>query len=302
MKKKTFFLLLIVISASNINAQIKTANKLPVLLDELTSPQFVDAVKNSKGTCIIPIGIIEKHGPHLPLATDLITARDIAQKAAEKEYTIIYPPYYFGQIFEAKHQPGTIAYSEAIIFDLLQETCNELSRNGINKIIIVNGHGGSTNFLRYFCQAQLNKKKEYAVVLFEPKESEEYLKKLDDLMKTPLDWHAGEIESSVIYTIRPDLVDIERATSESGADLARLDSLPNGYSGIWWYSKFPNHYAGDGSIINKQLGEFYINTSVDQLIELVRYLKMHDTILDLQKEFYQRADRPSGSYNISTEE
>ena len=46
---------------------------LPVQYEELTSPQFVQAVKSSQATCIIPIGIIEKHGPHLPLGTDLLS-------------------------------------------------------------------------------------------------------------------------------------------------------------------------------------------------------------------------------------
>ncbi len=286
-----FFLLAILITQSSL-AQQKNIKSLPVFMDELTSPEFVAAVKASGGTCVIPMGIIEKHGPHLPLATDLIAARYAAQKAAEKEYTIIFPPFYFGQIFEAKHQPGTIAYSHDLIFDLLQETCDELSRNGIKKIILMSGHGGNNNFLHYFCQVQLEKKRDYAVILFEPKESEVYLKKLDELMKTPLDWHAGEVESSMIYVIRPDLVYTEKASEESGADMARLDSLPFGYSGIWWYSKFPNHYAGDGSVISPVVGEFYINTAVDQLVELIKYLKEDNTILDLQKEFYQRSENP----------
>jgi creatinine amidohydrolase len=296
MKIRISILLVTSLLALVTKAQVKKAETLPVFMDELTSPEFSLAIKVSGGTCIIPIGIIEKHGTHLPLATDLITARDIAHKAAEKEYTIIFPPYYFGQIFESKHQPGTIAYSHKIIFDLLQETCDELSRNGISKIILVNGHGGNNNFLHYFCQVQLEKRKEYAVILFEPNESEEYLKQLDVLMKTPFDMHAGEIETSVIYTIRPDLVHAQHALDESGADLARLDNLPYGYSGIWWYSKFPNQYAGDGSTFSSEVGELYINTNVEQLVELIRYLKKHDTILELQKEFYNKADTPTSQF------
>ena len=80
---------------------------LSVHYEELTAPQFLLAVEKSGGTCIIPLGIIEKHGAHLPLGTDLISCRERARQAAEREYTIVFPAYYFGQIFEARHQPGT---------------------------------------------------------------------------------------------------------------------------------------------------------------------------------------------------
>ncbi|HNY92816.1 MAG TPA: creatininase family protein [bacterium] len=106
---------------------------LPVQYEELTSPQFVQAVKSSQATCIIPIGIMEKHGPHLPLGTDLIDARKIALTAAAREYAVVFPPYYFGQINEAKHQPGTVAYSHELVWNILQETCEELARNGMKR-------------------------------------------------------------------------------------------------------------------------------------------------------------------------
>ena len=111
---------------------------LSIHLGELTSPEFIKAVKKSGGTCIIPAGIIEKHGVHLPLSTDLLLAREISSRAAAMEYSIVFPEYYFGQIFEARHQPGTIAYSPELIWMILEETCRELSRNGIKKIVIVN--------------------------------------------------------------------------------------------------------------------------------------------------------------------
>ena len=86
-------------------------SKLSVHWEELTSPDFVRAIGQAQGTCLLPFGIIEKHGPHLPLGNDLINARYVALHAAEQEYAVVFPQYYFGQIFEARHQPGTIAYS-----------------------------------------------------------------------------------------------------------------------------------------------------------------------------------------------
>ena len=108
-------------------------SKLSVHWEELTAPDFVHAIHQAQGTCLLPFGILEKHGPHLPLGNDLINVRYLALHAAEQEYTVVFPDYYFGQIFEAKHQPGTIAYSPQMQLDLLQETTDEMARNGCKK-------------------------------------------------------------------------------------------------------------------------------------------------------------------------
>ncbi|NJK95013.1 MAG: creatininase family protein [Bacteroidales bacterium] len=212
---------------------IQSKNKSPFYLEELTSPQMTEALKLSAKTCIIPIGVIEKHGPHLPIGTDLLESRELARRAATKEYTVIFPPYYFSQIFEAKHQPGVIAYSNKLIWDMLQETCDELARNGFEKIILVNGHGGNNSFLPYFCQSQLSSRKHYAVYLFTPDENEEYNNKIMSMRKSKgPDQHAGETETATMLTHRPDLVHPDVAESQSGEDQNRL-SLPYAYTGIW---------------------------------------------------------------------
>ena len=171
MKKLILLILFIIPSALMAQEAESTSNDLPVKWEELTAPDFVKAVEKSAGTCVIPLGILEKHGPHLPLGTDLISVRETALRAAEKEFTIIFPPFYFGQIYEARQQPGTVAYSPQTVLTVLQETCDELHRNGIEKIILVNGHGGNSSLLPYFCQIQLEKQKEYAVYLFRPQDS-----------------------------------------------------------------------------------------------------------------------------------
>ena len=265
---------------------------LPFKMEEITSPQFVKAVELSGGVCIIPLGIIEKHGPHLPLGTDLFEAREAAFGAAKKEYAVVYPPYFTGQIFEAKHQPGTIAYSSELMWKMLDESCMELARNGLKKIIIANGHGGNTSFLQYFCQSQLAGKKDYIVVLFQKGQDQVYGKEISSLKKAKLDGHAGEEETSMMYYIRPDLVDIQAVSSQSGANQKKLEKFPFGYTGIWWYASYPNHYASDVAQPDKRLGELLFKSWSDQLAELIKYLKNNNTIEELQEEFFKRAQNP----------
>lgn len=282
---------MLLLPASVLLAQQSAQAGIPFKMEELTSPQFVKAVELSGGVCMIPLGIIEKHGPHLPLGTDLFESREAATKAAMKEYAVVYPPYFVGQIFEAKHQPGAIAYSTELMWKMLEETCNELSRNGLKKIVLVNGHGGNTSFLQYFCQSQLAARKDYIVVLFQEGTNPAYSKEIESLKKAKLDGHAGEEETAMMSYIRPDLVDVQAITSQSGADQKKLN-VPFGYTGIWWYAKYPNHYASDFAQPNKRLGELLMMSWSDQIAELVKYLKTNNIIKELQDEFAKQADNP----------
>ncbi len=273
-------------------AQNNNTQNLPYKYEELTAPDFVKAVKQSSGVCLLPFGILEKHGAHLPLGTDLLDVRNVASLAAEKEYTVVFPPYYFGQINEARNQPGTICYSPEVIWKLLQETCDELARNGFKKIIIVNGHGGNTDFLNFFCMSQLHSQKNYVVVVFRPTDDAATIEKIKELSKTDGGLHAGEKETSTMMITRPDLVKIDRAAFESGDDQKRLSSIPDQYTGIWWYARFPNHYSGDGSKASIGLGQFLIDSEVEKLVGLIKNMKASDKIQEIQDLFFKDAANP----------
>ena len=267
------------------NAQAKLSTKW----EELTAGDFRQGIQQAKGTCLLPFGIIEKHGPHLPLGTDLLDVRHAALHAAEQEYAVVFPEYYFGQIFEAKHEPGTVAYSADLQLRLLQETTDEMARNGCKKIIIVNGHGGNEHLLPFFAQSQLAQPHDYVVYALVGGRNRPGG---PGKKSTGPDAHAGENETSNMLVARPDLVHLDRAASESGADQKHV-TLPEGlYTGIWWYARFPNHYAGDGSVATKELGEWNMKGWIDAIVEDIRAVKADDASLRLQNEFYEKSKHP----------
>jgi creatinine amidohydrolase len=267
----------------------RAQNKLSVKWEELTAGDFSQAIQRAKGACLLPFGILEKHGQHLPLGTDLLNVRYASLHAAEQEFAVVFPEYYFGQIFEAKHEPGTVAYSTDLQLRLLQETTDEMARNGCKKIIIVNGHGGNEHLLPFFAQGQLDTPHDYVAYVLDGGRSRSGgpAKK-----STGVDYHAGENETSNVLVSRPDLVHLDRATSESGADHKRVNLPENLYTGIWWYARFPNHYSGDGSAATKELGEWNMNGWIDSIVESLRAVKADDTSLNLQSEFYQKSKHP----------
>ncbi len=270
-------------------ARVLSAQQLSPNWEELTGPDFIQAIHKAQGTCILPIGIIEKHGPQLPLGTDLINVRFASLNAAKEEYVVVSPEYYFGQIFEARHEPGTIAYSLSTQLVLLQETVSELSRNGCQKILIVNGHGGNNSLLPLFAQSQLASPHDYVVYVMGsiPRDGAGRPRKA-----SPSDLHAGEAETSAMLANRPELVHLDRAASESGEDQHRLTLPADLYTGIWWYARFPNHYAGDGSTASKALGEFDQRTWAHEIANAVKAIKADTESARLQKRFFEEAEHP----------
>ena len=279
---------LLAMPALTIQAQTPPIGKISVSWEELTSADFVKATHLSQGLCILPMGVVEKHGQHLPLGTDVFIARELSLLAARTEYAVVFPFWYAGQIFEARHQPGTISYSPELLFRLLDETCREISRNGFKKILLVNGHGGNTNLIQYFCQTQLESERDYSVYFFNAELDSETNLRIRAMRKSTTGGHADEVESSQMAYIRPDLTHIDRATSDSGEDLNRLP-LPGAYTGIWWYAKYPNHYAGDAKDANPELGQYVMEKRVEKLAEVIRMIKADTTTRHLQNRFYREA-------------
>ena len=284
------FVLLMILAAScpTQSQAITPPSKLSVHWEELTAADFREGIRRSQGTCLLPFGILEKHGPQLPLGTDLLDVRYAALHAAEQEYAVVFPEYYFGQIAEARHEPGTVAYSREMQLALLQETTDEMARNGCKKVIIVNGHGGNEHLLPFFAQSQLDKPHDYVVYVFDRRSPETG----GPPKKTTIDMHAGESETSKMMISRPDTVHIDRANTESGADQNRQNLPEDVYTGIWWYARFPNHYSGDGSAATKELGKFQMDWWIDAVAKSIRAIKADDVSLKLQNEFYEKSKHP----------
>jgi creatinine amidohydrolase len=213
----------------------------------------------------------------------------VTEKAAQQEYAVVFPAYYFGQIAEARQQPGTVSYSGHLQLELLQETTDEMARNGCKKVVIVNGHGGNLSLLPYFAQLQMQTPHDYVVYVYwwpGAKDADRPYK------GGTVDMHAGESETAHTLLTAPGQVHMDRAQSESGADQARLH-LPDGlYTGIWWYARFPNHYSGDGSLATKALGEYDIKAETAAIADVIKAVKADSESMKLQQQFYEDARHP----------
>lgn len=285
---------ILALAATLASAQTPQSAQTPKLSpkwEELTASDFVQAIHQAQGVCVLPFGILEKHGPHLPIGTDLLDVRFAVFNAVQQEYAVVFPAYYFGQIFEAQHEPGTVAYSLSTQLTLLQETVDEMARNGCQKIVIVNGHGGNNYLLPLFAQSQLSAPHDYVIYVFGLPDT--HLPGRPAMKSDPNnDMHAGETETSDMLVARPDLVHQDRAKNESGADQHRLNLPDSVYTGIWWYAKFPDHYSGDGAAATKELGEFDQKAWSSQIADALKAIKADTQSMKLQNEFFEKAAHP----------
>lgn len=262
--------------------------------EELTSQEFAKAVGTSGGLCLLPFGVLEKHGDHLPLGQDMIYIHDIAVRASEQEPAIVFPHYYFGQILEAKHVPGTIAINPQLVLAILQNVCDEIGRNGIKKIIIVNGHGGNNAMLSYFLFTQLHEHKEYMVFL----SGIDYPRpNWNRVREAKVDGHAGEQETSGMLYLHPELVKLDRF-GPYGLPQERLRHLREvGIStGVWWYADYPGHFAGEKVAMTGEKGKILVEDHVAALVNQIRAIKNDDRATELYQEFHRRAQNPENWY------
>jgi creatinine amidohydrolase len=122
--------------------------------ENLSADEFEAAVASTGGVCIL--GVLEYHGAHLPLGTDMLRAHRMACDVAEVEPAIVFPVVPFGSNFEAKLYPGSVMTENGLLFSLLENICDEISRNGLHKILLLSGHGGNKWLLPQFALSLLD--------------------------------------------------------------------------------------------------------------------------------------------------
>lgn len=262
--------------------------------EELTGDVFSEAVQQAEGVCLLPLSCIERHGHHLPLATDMFIGREVCNRAAALEPAIVFPDFIFTQILEARHYPGCVGIDPELMVRLLENTCREIARNGLKKIVIVNAHGGNDNLIHYFTQIQLASPRDYVVYVAGQFYSPEDEAAVQAQWETTVDGHAGEQETSAILAIHPELVKREVMPTEGeGMPLGRLQNLRdlNIDVGVWWYADYPSHYCGDGIPATAEKGDFWLNTRAKGLAKSIRAIKDDTETRLLQDEFFGRVNQ-----------
>lgn len=254
--------------------------------EQLTSPDFAQAVAETK-TCVIAFGVMERHGDHLPLGTDCLNGHRLACLAAEQESAVVFPPFYFGQIYEARCFPGTVALKPTLLLELLLNVLDEIGRNGFEKIILLNAHGGNDSLLPFVAQTMLWEKKPYQVYFYDDYREATRAPEWKAILETPRHGHACECETSISLANHAHWVKME-AVTETGEPQGKLDDLPGNFSAVSWYANYPNHYAGDARTASAEKGHKLQQLKVDALARFIKAVKADKAAAALEQEFFER--------------
>ena len=240
---------------------------MQVRWEYLTPPEFKKLVKEEQ-ICILPLGILERHGEHLPYGTDGLSVHAIACRAAELEPCVVFPTYWFGQGHEASCFAGSVNFPPRLLYEMLEVLLDQIARNGFKKIVIFSGHGGNSHFLDYFAMTQLDREVDYTLYILRGAGKRQLA--LADMWETKYG-HAGEEETSL------------------------TQQVPGVHSGLWWYAKYPLHVTESPSHATKEKGERMIEARVLDLADRLRAIKEDKVLPSLQQEFYERVRRvPEG--------
>jgi len=257
--------------------------------EQLTAPDFAKAVKDT-GLCVLPVGCLEQHFDHLPLGTDGLNAHRICVLAARREPAVVFPPYWFGQIHEARCYPGTIAIDPILTVQLLLNTCDEIARNGFGKILLYNGHGGNTQLVNYVCQAMLARRREYVLYLTDWQMDEEHRRRERGILETRYGGHACERETSLTMAVVPELVKMDALGDREAPALGRLGHLSTKRVTAGFYADHPDHYAGDARPASAEKGKQFLELQVDHLASLIAAVKADKAAPTIANEFYDRCE------------
>jgi len=198
------FVTLVLLHSTGFSQETSPIFKETKIKNYLPHMSWVEVEQALKRTdmVIIPVGAIEQHGKHLPLCTDIYAAIEISKLIAQETDVLVAPVVFAGLSRHHMDFPGTMTLSaptfEAVVFECIQS----LIYHGFRKFLIYNGHGGndtSVNKVIY----KVNQTTQAAAVLLSGIETAPE--------SVPLDYHAGEGETSSTLYLQNSLVDMSRA-------------------------------------------------------------------------------------------
>jgi creatinine amidohydrolase len=173
-------------------------------VDLLTIATSADVRESGARTAVLPIGSFEQHGSFLPLITDTVIACAITHELEQHFNIVVLPPVTVSCSHEHSDFAGTISVSARTLQALIGDIAESAQRSGLDRLILVNGHGGNYVLSNIVQETNAGKR---SMSLF-PSRADWDRARADAGMTTNAheDMHAGELEVSVLLHVAPELV------------------------------------------------------------------------------------------------
>ncbi len=224
-------------------------------LEEMTCKEVE---REDDQVALIPTGSTEQHGPHGPLGTDTIIAKEIARSAANQTQALVLPAISVGISEEHREFQGSLYISSDTFRNQLTEIILSAQSSEIAKYVVVNGHGGNISAIKEVCK---NLYLEYTTIVM-------HWTWFDAISAKNMG-HGGELETSLIKYLRPELVKepLEPGAENWGLKLhgSKFDYLTSSFT--------QNGVVGDPTKATKKKGKKLFSQATNKLTNLIEDLK-----------------------------
>ncbi|RLF49881.1 MAG: creatininase family protein [Thermoplasmata archaeon] len=230
-----------------------------MIMANMTMEEFKKAMEDGRPV-IIPVGAVEAHGNHLPLATDTIQPEQIAMEVAERIGAVVAPTVNYGVCKSLKNFPGTISLSFDTMRALMREIIEGFVQHGAKKIMVISGHAGQSHMIALREAAyDVVERHDVRVMVFSDYDiAYMYRGKLvpED------DGHAGTLETSRVLAIMPQWN--KKLPGENVPEYPKFEVVRE------FERYFPNCYRGDPSKASAELGKKINEMIVEHIVDMVR--------------------------------
>lgn len=242
-------------------------------MEEMTWPEVADAARGGLPV-VVPMGSTEQHGPHLPLNTDCVIPVAIALEASKQVPLVVAPPIRFGAKSRAlsgggEGFPGTISLSAVTLMATVEQVLGGLARTGFTRLCLLNWHYENAGYLWEAAELAVAHHPGIRVLVLEhplPEFSKEELGVLFPNGFTGWDLeHASNLETSMMYVIRPDLVHRERIADDAAERHPAWDVVPA-----------PEEFVPKSGVLSKpteaseSAGRRFLEAAADRLAQALR--------------------------------
>ncbi|HSD51303.1 MAG TPA: creatininase family protein [Candidatus Methylomirabilis sp.] len=242
----------------------------PFQLANMTKDEFAIAIQEGRWV-LLPFGTMEAHGPHLPLATDLLQAEHICAAVATRVNGLLAPPLPYGVCRTFRNFPGTISLTPATLRAVVRDVITEYVRHGGRKFALITGHAEAAQMeaMREAVLPLVNADPALSVLTIGPYDFLDPIRREAGLAGA--DGHAGSIETSGMLVVAEELVRMDRIPKVTRPRLSRFRVMANPER------EFPTGVRGDTSKVSRELGERAVQHLVTEIANLLQRIDREGT-------------------------
>lgn len=222
---------------------------------------------------LLPTGSVEQHGPALPLGTDFMAAQAVAGTLGDRENVVLLPTVPVGVSEHHRQFDGTLWTDPATFEDYVTDIVSSIASHGVQKVVIVNGHGGNDGALRRVARRVRREEVAYAVPW-------NWWGGIGDVLEDEFGMgitHADEIETSMLLEVAEELVrEAALEEAEAGANDAWGEDVHGANVGFDTADFSESGVVGQPTRGSREAGARLLDASSDELAALVEWLGEQD--------------------------